>query len=367
MNPLYEHALKLSENRAATASAIADVARQTSPDAAQWAFSQWSLRKRGAAKFERAALMYFDREGMEMATHEAVAAYHASLFPPGELVLDLTVGLGADLIALAQRGPASGFELDATRAEYAMHNLAVYGVAAGIDVASSTDASSVYIYADPSRREGGKRTLDPTQFSPNPEKIMAEHKDAKLIVTKLSPMLPDLFLEALAPRLEFISFQGECREALVIGGSDAEPGRFAVQVETGERLGTSYDPTPQDEPDAYLHEADPAAIRAHTLGTLADRHGLRGLGDSNGYLTGPAPLESPWLRSYKVLYHGPADLKKTKAELVRLGAATPVIKQRGVNQDIEALRKQLKQPGTNPVVLILFPVGKSVRHILATL
>jgi len=368
VNPLYELALKQAENLAATAANISAVARETSDEAARWAFTQWSLRQRGAAKFALAEQMLFDRDGLEMATHEAVAAYHASLFPLRSSVVDLTAGIGADLIGLCGWCFPIGVEMDAERANLARYNLAVHGhwpeivVADALEVlASRAKYAAGYYFADPSRREGGKRTLDPSQFSPDPSVLAGFFRMSKLSVMKLSPMLPDSFLEPLGRGLEFVSFDGECREALVLNGTEANEGRWAVQAETGTRLAASPLVEVVEEPLEFVFEADPAAIRAHALGGF----GLAGLGDSNGYLTGPSLVASSWLRAYRVLYAGRGDVRATKAELARLDSATPVVKQRGAGQDVDQLRKQLRFSGSRPLVLMLYPVGKSVRHILA--
>src|SRR5687767_5373956 len=84
------------------------VAEATSPEAARWAFEQWSLRKRAQEKFAKADEMLFTREALEQATHEELAHFHASQFPQRTRVADLTCGIGADLIALARNGEAVG-------------------------------------------------------------------------------------------------------------------------------------------------------------------------------------------------------------------------------------------------------------------
>ncbi len=460
MDSLYAEALKLAENQPASPAAISRVAAKTSVEAARWAFSQWALRKRGAAKFSRAAEMLFDPEGLEMATHEAVAAYHASLFPPGEFVLDLTAGIGADLIALARRGEALGLEIDKSRAEVARHNLAVHGVKAevlalpflpegrggrgrgmegfelvetadpvgggcivppsdrervnykqnlhppasssktnhleegekplppqrlgrkglgmeGFELVEAADSlpgtsslcrsrdrrSIGFIFADPARRSSGRRFTDPSEFQPNPLEILDAFKDCDLGVIKLSPMLPDDFLESLGPCLEFVSFGGECREALVIFGKQAKPGRFAVQVESGAQLEADdlyLEEAP--EPSAYLYEADPAAIRAHALGNLCEQFNLKALGDSNGYLTGDTEIQSPWLTGFQVLESGRFDAKTLKKRLAELGSATPVLKQRGTKLDLQKLQKQMILKGKRNLESAFYAVGNSVRH-----
>jgi hypothetical protein len=175
-------------------------------------------------------------------------------------------------------------------------------------------------------------------------------------------MLHDQALESLGPRLEFISYDGECREALVIAGKEAEPGRFAVHIESGERLAAAVAPGATEEPLEFLYDADPAAVRAHALGELCARHGLTPLGDSIGYLTGSQEVSSPWLRRYRVLYHGKADPKGTKRKLRELNASTPELKQRAAGLDLVKERKHYPLDGKKEVSLAIWPVGRSLRH-----
>ena len=358
----------MARDRLASAKEIQRVAKVTSPEAAGWAFGQWELRGRGQTKFACSAEMLFVREALEQATHEAVAAHHGSLFPGGELVADLTVGIGADLIALAARGPVIGFELDSERADQAVHNLAVHGLSAEIHLADSTQAAwdFDYAFADPARRIDSRRTLDPAEFSPNPVELAERMAKLKLGVMKLSPLLPDPFLESLAPRLEFISYGGECREVLAIMGTEAVPGRFAVQVETGEKISAKIPPVELSTTLDYLYDADPAAVRGHALGTLCDRFGISPLGTANGYLTGDEEIKSPWFRTYRVLYTGKGDVKATRKALKEQDAEIFEIKQRGVKADLAKTKRELSGKGKLPVSLVLWPDGSSVRHSLVS-
>lgn len=359
-------ALELARDLSSTPGNLERVSKGSSPEAARWAFGQWELRKRARAKFTRADEMLFVREALEQATHERVAEYHGSLFPPDAPVVDLTAGIGADLIGISSRGFAVGFEIDPLRAEYANHNLAVYLRPAKVEVLDSLTAvwDAAYAFADPARRVEGRRTLDLGEFAPDPRAIAERFRKLSLGVMKLSPMLTDEALGALGTRVEFVSFDGECREALTFAGSEAVPGRFAVHVESGERLEASPMPAAMDSPAEYLFDADPAAVRGHAIGTLCERHGLVPLGDSNGYLTGDAAVESPWLRTYRVLYTGKADLKATRRALRELDAATPELKQRGAGLDLIKERKAYATEGKRAVSLVIWPQGRSLRHAI---
>jgi hypothetical protein len=318
--------------------------------------------------------MLFDRDGLEMASHERIAAYHASIFPAGATVVDMTCGIGADTIALAARGPVVAYELSTERSEYARHNLAVHGLSADVRVgdAMAVPCDADYALCDPSRRADGGRLRRLDDFSPNPRLVAERMRSLAGGVMKLSPMLSDSDLQSFGGRLEFLSFAGECREALVVltGKTRILPGpcRAAVHVETGAVLPGSAGVVPgavrhRDDPQTLVFEADPAAIRGHCLEELCSRHDLALLGDSNGYLTGADPVTSPWLSGFEVLASHRGDVRRTKAELKRLGGGTPVVKSRA-GVDVESLRKQWRGDGEEFAVLI-YPVGRSHQHVVA--
>lgn len=369
---VYDTAIHLARGLAANPKNIARVAQETSEDAARWAFTQWALRGQAKAKFENPEEMLFTREALEQATAAEIARYHASNFPRGATVADLTTGIGADLIQLASRGPVIGYELDPERAEYAKHNLSVQqpNVQAEIIVADSIQALSnreyEYAWADPSRRSEGKRTLDPLSFSPDPQVLARHMRQIHLGGIKLSPMLPDDYLEAFDGRLEFISYKGECREAVIWLGQEAVPGRWAVQIDNDARLQAGDPPPTTDQPGKFIFEAGPAAIRAHALGTLCEQHGLQALADSNGYLTGDATIESAWLTEYETLSELLTDLKKLKAEIRSFGIGTLVVKSRASGVDVRALSRQLGSKEGREAILIVYPRGKSLQYLLAT-
>jgi hypothetical protein len=357
-------ALALAKGLKATPANVDRVAVKSSPTAAAWAFTQWELRNRGAQKFARADEMLFDRPALEMATNERLAVYHASCFPPDVLVVDMTVGIGADAIALAMRGSVIGYETDADRAELARWNLRVHGVDADIRVADALRSPPPdYWFADPARRSSRERFTSIEDFEPNPKEIVARFGKCHLGMLKLSPMVPDAVLMELGSRMEFISFAVECREALVMVGSDVEPGKFAFQVESSERLQfTGGVAVKSSEPQTYLYEADPAAIRAHCLPTLCSAHGLQLLADSNGYLTGDSLVSSPWLKGFRVELAGSFDLRSMKLELKKRQCGSPVLKQRGADLDLPTLAKKLKGRGSNEVRIAFYRLGKSIRY-----
>ncbi len=361
MTPEQSRALELTKGSEPTPKNLERASQAVGDDAARWAFSQWELRKRAKAKFAKADEMLFDRDGLEMATHEAVAAYHASHFPTGERVADLTCGIGGDLIALARRGPVVGYETDPARADYARHNLQVHALTGEVRVKSGVDPDDWdcdSAFLDPQRRKAKDDWGEP---SPLAIKDLIEK--CRVFGVKLGPGIDmEKARRVLFPRVEAVSLGGECREVLSWKG--LKEGSFAVHVESGESLETGPYAQTTEEPGAYLFHADPAAIKAKCLGALCSQHRLVALGDSDGYLTGPSLVESPWLRPYRVVYHGPADRKNTQAELTRLDARIAEVKTRAVRESSDLIRSQFKPAGDRKLTLAVWPVGKSLRHTL---
>jgi hypothetical protein len=168
-------------------------------------------------------------------------------------------------------------------------------------------------------------------------------------------MLPDAVLEEIGGSVEFLSYGGECREALVF--LRATEGFSAVHIETGERLARAEAPYRVEEPGSFLFDADPAAVRADALGSL----GADALADSNGYLTADEPIASPWLQAFAVLWAGGFDLKTLRKKLQELHSGTPELKQRGAGLDLISLRKQLRSEGSRQLVVAFYRSGKAIR------
>ena len=354
-------ALDLAEGLVATPTNLERVAQKTDSAASRWAFGQWELRAHAKGRFPGAEGLLYVREALEQATHVELATYHASRFPAGERVVDLTFGVGGDGLALAARGPVLGFEIDPERAEYARWNLAALGLVGEVREADGLawlrENGAPYVLADPARRVGGRRTLDPADFSPNPFEIAEAAWECRRWLMKLSPMMPDEVLTSLSPRIEFVSFGGECREALLVGGADPLPKGVWATHPDRDPLEGGTTTVAALSPEDWLHDADPAAVRAHALG----RFGLRALGDAPGYLVGPR-VESPWLRAYRIV--DDVAPKNLKATLRAMGAATPVLKQRGARQDLDRWRKELGSHGDRPTAVAFYAQGASVRALV---
>ncbi|MEQ1936101.1 MAG: class I SAM-dependent methyltransferase [Fimbriimonadaceae bacterium] len=380
-----EEALAASKGLKPTPAYLERLTKTYGIELTRWAFSQWELRDRAKGKFKKAAEMLFDREALEMATHEEVATFHASLFPAGVRVADLTCGIGADLIALARNRDAIGFELDPIRAEYARHNLAVHDLKTEVRCEDSLDAHAdwEFAFADPARRisDGGGRRVsrDGSSYSPSLESLTECFSSLKGWLIKLSPLLADSTLSSLSETQIFVSHQGECKEVLCTNLPLPEgraAGIWGYQVESANWLPATVGQM-GDEPRGTgavsklsVYEADPAAIRAHCLPTLCGQFNLEHLGDSNGYLIGASGVKSAWLKEFEIMANPGNDERALKRLIQELGPKQVIVKQRGCNLDpVKVGRQLLPKPNVagDVIVVLAFSVGKSLRYIIAKL
>lgn len=370
-------ALAAAAHLESTPSDITRMSKQFGEDVARWAIGQWELRRRAAGKHPRAFDMLWDRDGLEMATHHQVAAYHASLFQkprwhghlaPSETlnrpIYDLTAGLGLDSLALSEIASVIALETDRDRAELLSHNLNVLGMSAEILVASGLDLDlkGQWAFADPARRTGRTRHQDPNAFSPPLDLLFGKLEECEFAVLKLSPMLPDAVFQRPGWAVEFVSFGGECREAVMLWNS-GQNDWTAVHLESGERREGSpqFAGGAQDDLQEFFFEADPALIRSHAVLGLSEQMQLELLGDSNGYLTGDSKHSCVWLKSYRVLSEVPADVKKLRAMCRTNGWKPEVIKSRSKRASVEVWSKALKGLSGEPVSVAFWDSGRSVK------
>ena len=132
-------------------------------------------------------------------------------------------------------------------------------------------------WLDPARRQDSRRVSDPEDYSPPLSWLTSCRRRLGSIGVKLSPAMDHALAGRYGAELEFLSEGGECREALLWLGAAAVRAtacarrcsrRWAAQPWRARRT------TPgRRSPSAagYLYEPDPAVIRAHLVGTLAQQ------------------------------------------------------------------------------------------------
>lgn len=164
----------------------------------------------------------------EQATHEAVAAYHASLASGGATILDMTAGLGIDSFALARKAAKIvSVEIDPLKADVLRHNATVLGLdnltaECGDSSAIDDDRLAAFdiIFIDPARRgDNNQRLYNLRDCMPDVTSLVPRifKAGAKLII-KASPLLDITQTLNDIPGIEAIrciSVDGECKEVLV--------------------------------------------------------------------------------------------------------------------------------------------------------
>ena len=374
------------------------------PDLAAAALTQARLRDAARARLGPAAdSLLFTADGAEQATRTVVADLHAARFSAARVrrVADLGCGIGADSLALLRAGVSVlAVDRDPVTAAVAAANLAhAAGDAAraadspdspAVEVrcadALTTDLSAVdALFADPARRAGGRRILDPERWSPPLSAVLAL-RGGRPTGVKVAPGITHEAIPADAAA-EWISVDGDLVEAgLWFGAAAPEgPGRTATLVRTASpasptspspvvhRLRERPDAPGADDPrspvrpaavrapGAFLHEPDDAVLRAGLIAAVADRiEGAGLLSDGIAYLTSDAavgPGVAPFVTSYRVLDVLPFQLKRLRALLRGLDVGPLTIKKRGTAVDPEDLRRRLGLRGARPATIVLTRVA----------
>jgi SAM-dependent methyltransferase len=332
------------------------------------ALTQVDLRTRAAAKFgPDAASMYFTPDGLEQATRARVADHRAARVAAAapSSVLDLGCGIGGDLLALARAGlTVAGVDRDPLRVEVARANLAAFGLGGAVRVADAGDldvSGFGMVFADPARRTGRGRVLDPRQadgWSPAWPFVLSLLEGTACV--KVAPGIPHELLPD-GVEAEWVSDGGEVKEAALWSPSLATVRRRATVIRgpglvtlTDEDLPAAVDTGPVG---TYLYEPDGAVVRAGLVAAVAARVGGR-LPDAHiAYVTGDEAHATPLARSYEVLEELPFREKALRAALRERDVGRLTIKKRGVAVVPDQLRRRLALRGRAEATLVLTRVA----------
>ena len=327
-------------------------------------FAQVKLRARARAKFSRADQMYFTAEGLEQASTERMANYHAALYDGIDVVFDLCSGIGGDLIALAQSHRVCAVDIDPVHSQMGVLNAGAYDAAQHVQpivgdvelVRLWADRGSLGFFIDPARRMEGRR-LGAGQSQPSLEWCFSL-ADTAPVAIKAWPAIP---LER-APSdwsIEFVSEGRELKEALLLSPALNRPARRATvllpEIHSLDALGG--DDVAVREPGGYLLDPDGAVTRAGLVEDLA-----RTLGNANdvwkidnevAFLSSNAPMETPFGRTLRVGASLPWNLNRLKEALRSLDVGTVDIRKRGSAVDVDDIQRRLKLTGSRPATIVL--------------
>ncbi|WP_435018829.1 class I SAM-dependent methyltransferase [Tundrisphaera sp. TA3] len=369
---------------------VADVPRPAPADLARWrkraepelvaaALRIAEGRRKARGKFSRADRIWPEAVAVEQATAEPVARHKALRFAriPDAPVADLCCGIGGDAVALAATNAVVAVDLDPGMTRRTVWNAGVYGVGDRVQAECSRAetfpvAPASLVHIDPDRRVGSKgRAREVRDYVPSTDFLLGLAGRVRGGAIKLGPA-SDFETIGLGHELELVSLGGECKEATVWFGDLAEPGVGirATHLPSGatwtDRDGPASAPRRTAPLDAWVFDPDPALSRSGLLDGYVASVGLARVGFGVDLLTGPGPVDSPWLAGFAVVESYPLDIKTLRRVVATRGLGPLEIKTKGVELLPEAVRRQLRPEGPNPATLILLG-GRDIpsRAILA--
>ncbi len=368
-----------------TPRAIAGFRKSWAPDLVSLALRLAEARDRRHRKFPLHEPLRFTPELLEQASAHPPSAHRARRFAKLGSVLDLGCGAGGDLTRLAAAGAdVVGLEMDPLAAALAMANLTALDLPGSVIRGRYPDSplpAHQAVFVDPARREGtvrGRRHRHSREFSPGPKELASLISGAEAWGIKWGPAL-DLRHEAMACpdgplagmttadyELELVSWNGELREALFLGGqarsgNTRQATRLVGSPDDNETWTYTGNPA-QPDPDAlpprdWIHEPDPALIRSGLLGCFAIEQGLAPLAPGIAYFSATDPVVSPFLRRWHLLEALDFSLNALQNALDRHGAGSVVLKKRGFPVDPEALRARLDMGGDRELTVLIYREG----------
>lgn len=325
------------------------------------ALVQVKLRVRARAKFSRADAMYFTQAGLEQASTERMARYHAKRFAPFARVADLCSGIGGDLIGLAERGETIAVDLDEEHLRLGALNAAAYGVGDRVtsvceDVRDFPVERMDAAFIDPARRTRDKR-MRGSESEPPLEWCFGMGERGIPLGIKAAPAL-DLEVVPEGWEIEMVSEGRELKETLLWSPLLTTTRRRATVlpaeaslIDTGARL----DVRP---PGGFLIDPDPAVTRAGLVAELGEELGTAWKIDEQvGFLSMDVPVASPFGRTLEVEASLPWSLARLKDVLRGLDVGVVDIRKRGSAVDVDEIQKRLKLTGSRAVAVVLTRVA----------
>lgn len=346
------------------------------PDEAGAALELARLREKAVEKFgDDARRMFFTRSALEQASDPLVRDYRSGAVQPSEPsetqvddgldIVDVCASIGSDSLAFARTGACVlGIDLDPVRVEMARLNAAALSLAhARFEVRDARDPlpPARLIFFDPARRDAaGNRIYDVERYQPPLSLIRGWQPP---VIVKLSPGVDLAQLEAYGGWVEFLSVEGDLKEALLHRGQadGGMPPRFSTQATLllldGSALhwAASDEPAPSvvSAPRGWLVEPDAALLRAGLVADAAVRWNGAQLDETIAYITTDDAPETPWARSWQIVDWMPFSVKRLRSYLREQRVGSVTVKKRGTAVTPETLIPQLKLKGDERRTLVL--------------
>lgn len=305
------------------------------------------LRQNAIIKFpDHASRMLFTDDALQQASDFHIRQYRASLIS-GKKVLDVCCSIGSDAISYAQSGnEVLGLDIDPVRIAIAEHNANVCDTSAKFlvqDVTQMIPDTADMIFFDPARRtEDGKRIFDVNDYIPPLSLI--QRFQAPEIAVKLSPAVDLAQLEPYGGQVEFISVEGDLKEAVLsVHHQGNSPLATLIQRSEIYHFQRTTEPVvTTTEPRNWLFEPDVSILRAGLVQDLAQALDATLLDETIAYLTVDEPMATVWGRYWQILDWMPFNFKKLRAYLREHQVGKVTVKKRGFPMLPEEIISSLK-------------------------
>lgn len=272
-----------------------------------------SLREKAQEKFNEADIMFFNSLGLEQSSSQRISEHIASRFQANWQVCDLSVGIGANALAIAKKcqqvlandsneetlfiaklnakalGLSEKMEFSHLKAE----ELVEYLLNKDDSVIAKKYHKVDAFFLDPDRnREAKTKTRSIINSSPNLLEILPKlFAITKNVGIKISPAFDYQEIEMLPeePEIEIISENNSCKVAMLWFGDFKRNVRSATCLRKDGNYLFSSDSLDNyletTKPAKYIYEADKALTKSHLVNELASKLKLTKISHHSNYLT----------------------------------------------------------------------------------
>jgi hypothetical protein len=322
------------------------------------------LRNKAASKFSRAERMYFTREALEQSSGEVISSYRAQRFATFARVGDFCTGIGGDAIGLTAMTHIVAIDADELRLAMAEENLRVYDRAGrasflpgDLRAISLPDLDAAFF--DPDRRGGGRRHVRLRDYVPALDDVRSRLPADFPLGVKVAPGASWDDLRGYGAEAEFISVDGELKECVLWFGPLETISRRATVLPRGATLFAEKPAEPREPgpPLAFLHDPDPAVVRAGLVANLAELLDARPIDSSIAYLTSDRLVTNPWTRVYAIDESIPFHARRLGERLRAMNVGIVTMTRRGSAVDLDELRRSWRLTGDEARTVILTRVS----------
>jgi len=319
-------------------------------DLAQQLVGLQKSRAKFPSLFEHPHILFPPTVNLEQTSSETTANYKASLIK-GDVMVDLTGGLGVDVIAFAKAySQTTHLEKNEALQEIASHNFKALHLSTkshckdGIKFLKTTDHLFDLIYLDPSRKTAvTNKAILLSDYEPN----VLEHLDllfekADQVMIKTSPMLDiTAGLKQLnhVSEVHVVAVKNEVKELLWILSKESKPLEItAINLETDQPIFT-YQPssTPfelTEKISDFLYEPNAAIMKTQAFSELADQFKVQKIDQDAHLFTSHNRVEFAG-RTFKV-----RDVQDYKPKIIkrRYGNRAHAVVTRNFRESVHQLR-----------------------------